>query len=489
MDVDGYIRVSRVKGREGPSFISPAVQRERAEAFARAGGHTVVEWFEDLDQPGSRIDRPGLQAILARIESGKTEGIVVARLDRFARSAADAATLVRRITDAGGALLSAQESIDTAGSFGRFVVAIMAAIGELELERISDNWRTAKEKAVGRGVHIAPRVPFGYEKGKDGILVPNANAEIVREIFLKRSGGSSWRAISDHLLAQHSDAPAGRAWTITSLKHLVGNRVYLGEATAGAGIVNAEAHEPIVSASLFLQANSAKGVAPSRSGNSSGFLSGTLRCGACSYSMVARSGRTSSGKLYREYSCPKKSAAGRCPRPTSAKAERLEQYVLEQFLELVGEARITADKSTDAIQKAEKAVAEAERELSAVLDARLSEALGSNSDALLKAIEERKAVLDSAVAKVEALRLSHPIALPDGQGFEEFWNQADLDVRKRLISGAWEAIFIRPPVASRKSLDGRLYFVERGTALDLPSRGARNVAIRPFDPPDGVWKP
>src|SRR5258708_39866073 len=51
-EVDGYVRVSRVGGREGDSFISPALQREQIEAYAKAHGLTIARWHEDLDKSG-----------------------------------------------------------------------------------------------------------------------------------------------------------------------------------------------------------------------------------------------------------------------------------------------------------------------------------------------------------------------------------------------------------------------------------------------------
>ena len=59
--MDGYVRVSKVGGREGDSFISPQQQRERIEAAAAAAKATIVEWHTDLDQSGGNADRPGFQ--------------------------------------------------------------------------------------------------------------------------------------------------------------------------------------------------------------------------------------------------------------------------------------------------------------------------------------------------------------------------------------------------------------------------------------------
>ena len=83
MIVDGYVRVSQVNDREGERFISPAVQRETIEAWARVHGALLGEVGVELDESGARRDRPLLEQAIARVEGGETGGIVVARLDRF----------------------------------------------------------------------------------------------------------------------------------------------------------------------------------------------------------------------------------------------------------------------------------------------------------------------------------------------------------------------------------------------------------------------
>jgi DNA invertase Pin-like site-specific DNA recombinase len=59
--VDGYIRVSRVAGREGESFISPEVQRKKIEAWAELHEVEIVHLSEELDASGTRRDRPMFQ--------------------------------------------------------------------------------------------------------------------------------------------------------------------------------------------------------------------------------------------------------------------------------------------------------------------------------------------------------------------------------------------------------------------------------------------
>ena len=106
---DGYVRVSRRAGREGESFISPEVQRKKIADWAKLHEVEIVRWWEEIDRSGAKLERPMFQQALARCDSGETGGIVVARLDRFARSAVDALTSIRRLTDAGARLVSVEE--------------------------------------------------------------------------------------------------------------------------------------------------------------------------------------------------------------------------------------------------------------------------------------------------------------------------------------------------------------------------------------------
>ena len=84
--VDGYVRVSKVAGRRGERFISPAAQRALIERWAKARGARVLEVFEELDQSGRRADRRLLERALQRVESGLSQGIVVAKVTRVGRS-------------------------------------------------------------------------------------------------------------------------------------------------------------------------------------------------------------------------------------------------------------------------------------------------------------------------------------------------------------------------------------------------------------------
>src|SRR5262245_12836598 len=141
--VDGYIRVSRVAGREGESFIAPEVQRKKIAEWAKLHEVEVVRWWEELDQSGAKRARSMFQQALERCERGETGGIVVARLDRFARSAVDALEAIKRLNEADARLVSVEDNFDGSTAMGRFAIGILTLIAELELERITENWSTA----------------------------------------------------------------------------------------------------------------------------------------------------------------------------------------------------------------------------------------------------------------------------------------------------------------------------------------------------------
>jgi DNA invertase Pin-like site-specific DNA recombinase len=86
LHLDAYIRVSKVAGREGESFISPKVQRERIEAWAQAHQVTLT-WHEpELDASGGTMSRPIFEDVMQRVRTRQTDGVIVAKLDRFART-------------------------------------------------------------------------------------------------------------------------------------------------------------------------------------------------------------------------------------------------------------------------------------------------------------------------------------------------------------------------------------------------------------------
>ena len=103
----GYVRVSRIDGREGDSFISPQLQREQIAAVAGREGLDVVRVMEELDASGGDSKRPGWNEAIEAVETGQVKGIIVWNLSRFSRSTRDFLNAWDRIEQAGGRVFSA----------------------------------------------------------------------------------------------------------------------------------------------------------------------------------------------------------------------------------------------------------------------------------------------------------------------------------------------------------------------------------------------
>lgn len=486
MELDGYIRVSRVAGRSGDGFISPGEQKERVKAWAKSQGHSIVKWHEDLDQPGSKADRPGLNVAMKRIEEGESQGLVVARLDRFGRSVQDSANLLAKIRSADAVLCTVAEGIDTSGYMGKFLADLFAALGELELARIRENWITARKSAVARGIHVSGRVPTGYRRREDRILEPDpATASAIRDLFRRRGAEQSWTQLARFLEEEGVVTPWGNAyWTVASVSTIIRNRVYLGEARAGA-ITNPEAHEAIVSLAEWKTANEARGVHPGRSGRGSGLLSGVLRCAGCSYAMKPSMGKTRHGKPFLEYRCKPDKAGGRCPAPAAVKATVIEPFVVSKLFEFAEGAKARSESVGDKT-KLEAEIVEAEAERDAALDERLATALGGpESDVYLRTIETRQGHVDELLTKqAERDQEREPAELE--ANLKGVWDELDLQERRRILHSVLDSAFVWR--TSHRGRNGKAPIADRcrlflaGEGPPVPVRGRRGtIRTLPLD--------
>jgi site-specific DNA recombinase len=479
MKLDAYIRVSRVGGREGDSFISPDVQREKIERFATARGFEIARAFTDLDESGGKLSRPGFDEAIARVEAGESGGMVVAKLDRFARSLVGGLQAIERIQAAGGVILSAEGDFDTSTPTGKMVARIMLTLAEFELDRIRDGFRTSQARAVARGVHVASRVPTGYLKGEDGRLQPDPQAApVIAELFRRRAAGEGWTQLAAFLDASGIRGPYQNAlWSQGAAAKIVHNRVYLGEARSGQH-VNPDAHEPIVSRAEWEAAQSARPGASIRNGDGL-LLAGLVRCAGCRYLVKADHMTDRDGERLGLYRCRVRHAAGKCRSATSALARVLDPWVEEQFLAALGPKGplAQASASTRELAGALHKVEAAEAELVAYRDESVVSVIGH--EAFTEGLVKRQGDLDAARgALAEARdRAGFAQALP-AEPFDlvELWPSLTLDERRKLLRAAVDAVVIRAVRGSGRQvpIGERAIILWRGQApADFPRRGLR----------------
>jgi DNA invertase Pin-like site-specific DNA recombinase len=446
---DGYIRISRRAGREGESFISAEVQRQKIAGWAELHGVEIVQWWEEIDQSGAKLERPLFQQALARCDAGETGGIVVARLDRFARSAIDALESIKRLNAAGARLVSVEDNFDGSTPMGRFAIGILSLLAELELERIRENWQTAKREAVGRGVHISGHTPTGYTRDESGRLVrEEPAASIISEAFRQRALGVSWTALGAFLEENKVFPASGNEhWSKSAVSKLVQNPVYLGQARSGQ-LVKEHAHEAIVTGAEFDAAQASRTLLTRRDGSlaAKALLGGLIRCAGCGHTLKIAGHRTpSTGEQHPFYYCVGRYATGPCPARANIRAGKVDHYVGQQVLAalqaeggLVAEARAASDQ----LDQATRAVTEAEHELDLfVLDPKLLTLIGERK--FRGGVEVRQRALDEARRKLTDARSQAAVIadLPSGDLINA-WPTLTTQEKRRLLHGLLDRVML-----------------------------------------------
>src|SRR6266540_6572951 len=178
--MDGYVRVSRVAGRKGESYISPKVQREKISGWAKLQDVEVGEIVVEEDVSGAKpVDNRELGRLLRRVEAGESRGIIAYKLSRFGRGALETLQAIERIKKVGGRLVTVEDGVDSAKPGGRLLLTVLAGLAEEELEQRRAGWSTARRQALERGVHVGP-TPIGYQRRGDGRLEEDERATVHR---------------------------------------------------------------------------------------------------------------------------------------------------------------------------------------------------------------------------------------------------------------------------------------------------------------------
>jgi site-specific DNA recombinase len=453
--LDAYIRVSKVGGRSGDSFISPDAQRDVIAAWAEHNAVRIVEWHEDLDQSGRKLNRPAFDRMLARVRARQTEGVVVAKIDRFARSLVGATKALQAIDAAGAVFFSVQDGADVPTSAGRLHQRMMLSLAEFELDRITENWDTSRERAVGRGAHIGV-TPFGYVKQKHGgRLIPAPTAELMTEAFSMRASSRKLVEISD-FLNRHAKPGRAAQFMPRTVSAMLGRRVYLGELRHGA-FFQANAHEPLTDPETF---ELAQGKHRSTSPAEKHMLVGLVRCANCRYVLNYRHGK--------QFRCSIHHAAGSCDGPVSALASELETFVTDALLERLPELASGADLLDSKI-----AVETAESALIAYRDDLDLQALLKHAD-YVGGLATRQRSLETARSRYSA-SLTHAYGIDTVSTLERWESMPKLE-RRAAAHQLIEAVFVRPGSPASENFT----IVWKGEHVELPSRGSGKYAPTPF---------
>lgn len=207
MKAIGYIRVStEEQAREG---ISLAHQREKIKAYAALHDIELVEIIEDRGVSAKDIKgRPGFTRLLSELGY---DAVIVYKLDRMFRNAAEALQIAEKFNQNCVALHSVTEKLDTQSAMGKFFFTIAAAFAEMERNLISERTREALGHKRAHG-QVYNHVPYGYKK-QGGHLVKDTY-EQGQLVWMKAKRAEGWTLLQIANQLNENGVPTkGKGWT------------------------------------------------------------------------------------------------------------------------------------------------------------------------------------------------------------------------------------------------------------------------------------
>lgn len=225
-----YCRVSTLE--QVQHGVSLDAQEERLRAYCVLRGLEIAAVIRDEGVSGSKKleKRPGGAEALRLVARRDVSHVVVAKLDRAFRNAADALTVTEawdragvslHILDMGGATL------DTSTAMGRFFLTMAAGFAELERGLISERTRTALAHKREKG-SVYGSTPFGFVREGDRLREHRQEMATVSRIHSLAREGVSVRAITERLNAEGVPAKRGGRWNKTTVHYVLRNQLYQG---------------------------------------------------------------------------------------------------------------------------------------------------------------------------------------------------------------------------------------------------------------------
>ena len=289
--------------------------RECMKHAAELGLH-VVGTYEDRAISGKTDKRPNFQRMMRDAEKGKFQAVVAWKSNRIGRNMLQAMVNEAKLEDCGVKVFYAEEDFDDTAA-GRFALRNMMNVNQFYSENMAEDITRGlydnASKCMANG-----RQPLGYKRGEDGrVVLDEANAAVVREIFTRVAAGDLFVDIARDLNAQGIKTSKGANWNKGSFQSICQNERYRGIYIYG-DVRVADGIPRIVSDDLWYRVQEAMRMKKNpvgtrhRVGAEDYLLTGKLRCGHCGSYMTGVSGTSRNGELHYYYTCQKRRTEHAC---------------------------------------------------------------------------------------------------------------------------------------------------------------------------------
>lgn len=227
-----YCRVSSDE-RLDQSFNSIDAQKEAGHAFIKSQSHEgwigVADDYDDGGFSGGNMERPALRRLMADIEAGKVDIVVVYKIDRLSRSLADFARMVDVFDRCRVSFSAVTQQINSTTSMGRLMLNVLLSFAQFEREVTGERIRDKIAASKAKGMWMGGPVPLGYDVRDRRLVVNETEAALVRRIFddfvTMRSATLMVKAYG----AAGVVTKGGKPFTKQTIYKMLHNRMYLGE--------------------------------------------------------------------------------------------------------------------------------------------------------------------------------------------------------------------------------------------------------------------
>jgi site-specific DNA recombinase len=218
----GYIRCSTVE--QAIEGLSLQAQSSRIAAWCQATGAELVEVIEDGGVSGTRplADRPGGSHIASLLgtRNSNVDTVIVARLDRLGRDAAETLLYLRRFAKGSLGLVSVADRIDLSTPQGRAMAQMSAVFSELERELIAQRTADALNELRSRQ-KVYGAIPFGWNRAGDRLVRDEGEQRVIARIKGLRTRGLSYDRIARSLNRSHVPAKRGGIWHAMAVRSVL----------------------------------------------------------------------------------------------------------------------------------------------------------------------------------------------------------------------------------------------------------------------------
>ncbi|MGB9458232.1 MAG: recombinase family protein, partial [Bryobacteraceae bacterium] len=300
---------------------------------------------------GANMERPALQRLLAAVEAGELDCVVVYKVDRLGRSLLDFTSILSQFEKRQVSFVAVTQQFNTSTSLGRLTLNILLSFAQFERELIGERTRDKMSAARKKGKWVGGCPVLGYDVDPGGgrLVVNEQEAEQVRAIFalLEETGSvrqtlaeidrRGWRLKS--WTCKTGEFHTGGPFTLSGLRRLLSNILYTG-AVRHQGKIYPGEHAAILARdewervqSLIPQPALARGRLRSQH---QALLSGLLHCECCAAPMVY-SHAAKGDRKYPYYVCRNAQQKGWAVCPSkSLPAQAIEESVLGRIRQAQG---------------------------------------------------------------------------------------------------------------------------------------------------------